>query len=78
MASFPQGYLLSQSKYVTDIFQRPRLTDSRMVKTPLELNVHYSSTEGACLSNPALYQVLVGSFVYLIVHGMILLMMSIL
>lgn len=65
VASSSRGYLLSQSKYVADVIQRVKLTDSRTVDTPLELNVHYTSTDGVPLPNPTLYQILLGSLVYL-------------
>lgn len=50
VASSPKEYLLCQSKYAAD-----KLTDSRTVETPLELNVHNSATDGYSLSDPTLY-----------------------
>ncbi|XP_026396363.1 uncharacterized protein LOC113290997 [Papaver somniferum] len=59
------GYFISQVKYATDILQRAVLTDSKIVDTPLELNVKLNCYEGQALSNPTLYRHLVRSLNYL-------------
>ncbi|KAF7132693.1 hypothetical protein RHSIM_Rhsim09G0127800 [Rhododendron simsii] len=49
VASSLQGYLLGQSKYVTDILHRARLTDTKTVDTPdtpLELHAKFSASDG--------------------------------
>uniref|UniRef100_A0A5B6YVD8 Putative gag-pol polyprotein n=1 Tax=Davidia involucrata TaxID=16924 RepID=A0A5B6YVD8_DAVIN len=60
VASYPKGYLLSQSKYASDVIQRARLTDTRTVETPLELNVRYSSSDGVLLAEPTYIELLLG------------------
>ncbi|XP_047326549.1 uncharacterized mitochondrial protein AtMg00810-like [Impatiens glandulifera] len=59
-----KGYLLSQSKYIADLFQRARLTDNQTVYTPLETNVRYSSSDGTPLDDFGLYRTIVGNLVY--------------
>jgi len=61
---FPKGYLLSQSKYIANLFERVRLTNNKIVDTPLETSVRYSSFDIVPLTDYTLYQTIVGSLVY--------------
>ena len=61
------GLYITQSKYASDLLSRARLTNSKIVNTPVELNAHLTPSGGKPLSNPSLYRRLVGSLVYLIV-----------
>ena len=61
------GYYLSQTKYVSDLLSRARLTDNKTVDTPLENNVRFNTTDGEPLSDLTLYRQLVGNLIYLIV-----------
>ncbi|XP_050889758.1 uncharacterized mitochondrial protein AtMg00810-like [Lathyrus oleraceus] len=58
-------YLLFQSKYIANILEQARLSDTQATYSPLELNVKYTSSGGVILPNPTLYRNLVGSVVYL-------------
>ena len=67
VASSPKGYLLSQTKYATDVLHRARFTDNKTVDTPLELHVKFSASDGVPLDDPTEYRELVGCLVYLTV-----------
>ncbi|GFZ00910.1 hypothetical protein Acr_14g0005450 [Actinidia rufa] len=55
VASSPKCYLLSQTKYITDILHRAHLTDDKTVDIPLELHAKLSATDGVLLEDPTLY-----------------------
>ena len=65
VAYSPRGYLLSQPKHVANILERARLTNNKIVDTPIEVNAKYYSSNGVPLSDPTLYCTIVGSLVYL-------------
>jgi len=65
VSSTPQGFYLSQEKYIQDLLDRASLTDHRTVETPMELNVHLRATDGELLVDPTRYRHIVGSLVYL-------------
>ena len=58
---------LTQAKYASELLSRARLTNSKTVDTPAELNAHLTPSGGKPLSNPSLYKRLVGSLIYLTV-----------
>ncbi|XP_026442467.1 uncharacterized protein LOC113342015 [Papaver somniferum] len=62
VASSPKGYLLSQSKYVSDILKKARISDTDPVDTPFEMNARYTNTDSVLLD---IYRTIVGSLVYL-------------
>src|SRR5438270_636033 len=61
VAYSPRGYFLSQSKYDADILERARLTDNKIVDTPIEVNAKYYSSDGTPLPDPSLYRTIIGS-----------------
>ncbi|XP_026429786.1 uncharacterized protein LOC113326236 [Papaver somniferum] len=65
VASSSKGYLLSQSKYVADILKKARISDTRIVETPIETNARYTCSDGMHVADPTLYRTIVGSLVYL-------------
>ncbi|XP_039115787.1 uncharacterized mitochondrial protein AtMg00810-like [Dioscorea cayenensis subsp. rotundata] len=60
-----QGYLVSQQKYISDIFRRADITNLRTASTPIELHHWISSSDGELLPDPTRYRELVGALVYL-------------
>ena len=61
------GYYFFQTKYVSDLLSRARLTNNKIVDIPLKNNVRLNTTDGEPLSDPTLYCQLVGSLIYLTV-----------
>jgi hypothetical protein len=65
VTSTPDGYYLSQAKYIHDLLDRASLTDHRSVDTPMELHTHLRATDGVPLEDPTRYRHLVDNLVYL-------------
>ncbi|GJT55438.1 uncharacterized mitochondrial protein-like protein [Tanacetum coccineum] len=65
VASSPRGYLLSQSKYIVDLFDRARMTHNKIFNIPLDAKVKYTPRDGDPSSYFSLYHTIVGSLVYL-------------
>ncbi|WVZ83075.1 LOW QUALITY PROTEIN: hypothetical protein U9M48_030255 [Paspalum notatum var. saurae] len=63
--STPNGYYLSQQKYIRDILDRAGLTDQRPMDTPMELHLCLCATDGVPLEDSTRYRHLVSSLVYL-------------
>jgi hypothetical protein len=63
--STSKGFFLSQEKYIQDLLDRASLTNHQTAETPMELNVHLTSTDGEPLEDPTHYHHIVGSLVYL-------------
>ena len=59
-----KGYLLTQTKYISNLFTQESLSVNQNVDTPHETNGHYSPNNCVPLSDPNLYKIIVGSFVY--------------
>lgn len=60
----PKDYLLSQSKYVTEILERATLINNKTVDNPIEVNVKYFSFDGVYSSDATLHHTIVGILVY--------------
>jgi hypothetical protein len=65
ICSTPEGFFLSQEKYIQDLLDCTSLTDHQTTETPMELNVHLMPTDGEPLEDPTRYHHIVGSLVYL-------------
>ena len=60
---------ITQAKYASEFLSQAGPTDSKTVDTPNKLNAYLIPSTGKPLSNPSLYQCLVGSIAYLtIIH----------
>ena len=70
---FTDDLYITRAKYAFKLLSRAGLTNSKIVDTPVKLNVHLTPSEeggeggGEPLSIPSLYRRLVSSLVYLIV-----------
>jgi hypothetical protein len=65
ISSTPEGFFLSQQKYIKNLLDRASLTDHRTAETPMELNVHLTPTDGGPIDDPTRYRHIIGSLVYL-------------
>jgi hypothetical protein len=61
----PEGFFLSQEKYIHDLLDRASLTNHRTIETLMELNIHLTPTDGEPLKDPTRYRHIIGSLVYL-------------
>jgi hypothetical protein len=46
ISSTPEGFFLSQEKYIQDLLDRASLIDHRTAETPMELNVYLTPPDG--------------------------------
>ncbi|XP_050920474.1 uncharacterized mitochondrial protein AtMg00810-like [Lathyrus oleraceus] len=65
VAYSPRGYLFFQSKYIANILEHTRLSNTKVINSHLKLNVKYDPSDGVPLSDPTLYRTLVDNLVYL-------------
>jgi hypothetical protein len=65
ISSMPEGFFLSQEKYIQNLLDRASLTDHRTAETSMELNVYLVAIDGEPLEDPTRYRHIVGSLVYL-------------
>ncbi|GJX65181.1 gag-pol polyprotein [Tanacetum coccineum] len=56
VASSPKGYLLFQSKYIDDLFDRARMIDNMIADIPIDAKAKYTPTDGNPLPDPSLYR----------------------
>jgi hypothetical protein len=64
ISSTPEGFFLSQEKYIQDLIDRASLTDHRTAETHVEFNIHLTPTDGEPLEDPTRHRHIVGSLVY--------------
>lgn len=57
--------MLTQTKYAKELIDLARFSDSKPVKTPMEINVKFHKGFGDPIIDPTLYQKVVGSLIYL-------------
>lgn len=66
IACSPKGLLLAQKKYIHDILSRVDLIDTKLVNTPMEVNVKLGHKDSTLVPVPTRYlQVVLGSLVYI-------------
>jgi hypothetical protein len=65
ISSMSKGFFLSQEKYIQDLLDRASLIGYWTAETPMDLNLHLTSTNGEPLEDPTCYRHIVGSLVYL-------------
>ena len=58
------GYYLSHAKYAFDLLSRVGLTNTKVISTPLKINVRLTPLDDTPLSDTTLYRQLVGILVY--------------
>jgi hypothetical protein len=63
ISSTPEGFFLSQEKYIQVLLDHASLTDHRTAETPMELNVYLVATDGEPLEDPTRHRHIVGSIV---------------
>ena len=56
VSSSADGYYLTQAKYTSDLISRASITDSKIVKTPIEYNCRLNAHDGESLSDATLYK----------------------
>lgn len=61
----PQGYFLSQKKYLQDILQHYNMKHCKPLKLPMDSHLKLREDTGDCLSDPSDYQQLIGKLIYL-------------
>ncbi|GKU93654.1 hypothetical protein SLEP1_g7230 [Rubroshorea leprosula] len=65
VTSSDDGYLLSQTKYASDLISKAGVTNSKTASTPFEPNVQLTSMDGSPLIDPTRNRRLVRSLIYL-------------
>ncbi|GKB88755.1 uncharacterized mitochondrial protein-like protein, partial [Tanacetum coccineum] len=69
VASSPKGYLLFQSKYIDDLFDRARMIDNMIANIPIDAKAKYTPIDGNPLLDPSLYRTIVGSLILRYLRG---------
>ncbi len=64
-AHLPNGLLLTQSKYITNLLAHTKMSDCKPCATPMAVNPSLSKSYGELLSNGEEYRWIVGSLQYI-------------
>ena len=65
--SFYERCSLSQRKYLTDLLEETSTLESKLIDTPMDLNIHFDQNVGEPFADPGKYKQSIGKLIYLTV-----------